>query len=110
MNITKQNAYEVIQELSHQAKNSNALADEIATAIQVVENNKLPPRKYKDVFRFFANEGLTHEWVTDTDGNIVGCAIHKDGIFDAIASVPCNGISSEGLRYAIEYVMDQEEL
>ena len=40
MKITKDNAYEVVQELEHQAKTSPALADEIASAIQVVEHNE----------------------------------------------------------------------
>lgn len=110
MNITKDNAYEVAQELEHQARTSPTLADEIASAIQVVEHNKLPPRKTKEVFNYFANQGLTHIWQGDIDGKIVTCEIHKEGFFDPIVSMPCDGISIKSLRQAIEYVMDQEEL
>jgi hypothetical protein len=110
MNITKDNAYEVVQELEHQAKTSTALADEIASAIQVVENNELPPRKTKEVFNYFASQGLTHIWQADIDGSINTCEIHKEGFFDPIVSMPCDGISIKSLRQAIEHVMDLEEL
>jgi len=110
MNITKDNAYEVAQELEHQAKTSPALADEIASAIQVVEHSELPPRKTEEVFNYFAGRGLTHIWQADIDGSINTCEIHKEGFFDPIVSMPCDGISIKSLRQAIEYVMDQEEL
>ena len=110
MKITKDNAYEVVQELEHQAKTSTALADEIASAIQVVENNELPPRKTKEVFNYFASQGLTHIWQADIDGRINTCEIHKEGFIEPIVSMPCDGISAKSLRQAIEYVMDQEEL
>ena len=110
MNITKDNAYEVAQELEHQAKTSPALADEIASAIQVVEHNELPPRKTKEVFNYFASQGLTHIWQADIDGSINTCEIHNEGLFDPIVSMPCDGISIKSLRQAIEYVMDQDEL
>jgi len=41
MNITKQNAYAILLELEHQAKNSEMLQQEITSAMQVVE--KTPP-------------------------------------------------------------------
>jgi len=110
MNITKDNAYEVAQELEHQAKTSPALADEIASAIQVVEHSELPPRKTEEVFDYFADQGLTHIWQADIDGSINTCEIHKEGFFDPLVSMPCDGISAKSLRQAIEYVMDQEEL
>ena len=110
MNITKDNAYEVAQELEHQAKTSPALADEIASAIQVVENNELPPRKTKEVFNYFAEQGLTHIWQADINGGINICEIHKEGFFEPIVSMTCDGISAKSLRQAIEYVMDQDEL
>lgn len=109
MNITKDNAYEVVQELEHQAKTSPALADEIASAIQVVEHNEIPPRKTKEVFDYFASQGLTHIWQADIDGKINACEIHKEGFFEPIVSMPCDGISIKSLRQAIEYVMDMED-
>tara|TARA_E500000318_G_C3532818_1_gene201336 strand:- start:501 stop:836 length:336 start_codon:yes stop_codon:yes gene_type:complete len=110
MNITKNNAYEVVQELEHQARTSATLADEIASAIQVVENNELPPRKTKEVFNYFAEQGLTHIWQADINGGINICEIHKEGFFEPIVSMTCDGISAKSLRQAIEYVMDQDEL
>ena len=110
MNITKNNAYEVVQELEHQARTSATLADEIASAIQVVENNELPPRKTKEVFNYFAEQGLTHVWQADINGGINICEIHKEGFFEPIVSMTCDGISAKSLRQAIEYVMDQDEL
>ena len=110
MKITKDNAYEVVQELEHQAKTSDTLADEIASAIQVVENNELPPRKTKEVFNYFAEKGLTHIWQADINGGINICEIHKEGYFEPIVSMTCDGISTKSLRQAIEYVMDQDEL
>ena len=110
MKITKDNAYEVVQELEHQAKTSDTLADEIASAIQVVENNELPPRKTKEVFNYFAEKGLTHIWQADINGGINICEIHKEGFFEPIVSMTCDGISTKSLRQAIEYVMDQDEL
>ena len=109
MNITKDNAYEVVQELEHQAKTSPALADEIASAIQVVEHNEIPPRKTKEVFDYFASQGLTHILQADIDGKINACEIHKEGFFEPIVSMPCDGISIKSLRQAIEYVMDMED-
>ena len=109
MNITKDNAYEVVQELEHQAKTSPALADEIASAIQVVEHNEIPPRKTKEVFDYFASQGLTHIWQADIDGSINTCEIHKEGFIEPIVSMPCDGISIKSLRHAIEYVMDMED-
>ena len=109
MNITKDNAYEVVQELEHQAKTSPALADEIASAIQVVEHNEIPPRKTKEVFDYFASQGLTHIWQADIDGKINACEIHKEGFFEPIVSMPCDGISIKSLRQALEYVMDMED-
>ena len=38
MNITKHNAYAILQELNHQAKDCDILQREIASAMQVVEN------------------------------------------------------------------------
>ena len=110
MNITKNNAYEVVQELEHQARTSATLADEIASAIQVVENNELPPRKTKEVFNYFAEQGLTHIWQADINGGINICEIHKEGFFEPIVSMTCDGIGAKSLRQAIEYVMDQDEL
>ena len=110
MKITKDNAYEVAQELEHQAKTSPALADEIASAIQVVEHNELSLRSAEQVFNYFADQGLTHIWQADIDGSIKTCEIHKEGFFDPIVSMPCDGISAKSLRQAIEYVMDLEEL
>jgi hypothetical protein len=109
MKITKENAYEVVQELEHQAKTSTALADEIASAIQVVEHNEIPPRTSKEVFNYFAEQGLTHIWQSDIDGKVNTCEIHKEGFIDPIVSMPCDGISTKALRHAIEYVMDMED-
>ena len=39
MKITKQNAYAILQELEHQAKDSEILQREIISAMQVVEND-----------------------------------------------------------------------
>jgi hypothetical protein len=38
MDITKQNAYPILQELEHQAKDCETLQREIVSAMQVVEN------------------------------------------------------------------------
>lgn len=45
MNITKQNAYPILQELEHQAKDCEILQREIVSAMQVVENT---PRLFQD--------------------------------------------------------------
>jgi hypothetical protein len=110
MEITKENAYAVAKELEHQSKNSDSLSEEIATAIQVVEHESILPRKDEDILRFFADKKLTHTWVTNIDGKVDFCQIDKEGFFLPIAEVPCDGISYESLKQAIEYVMDLEEL
>ena len=123
MKITKENAYSVMKELEHQANEmnnhhsgsfdemkANILQSEIVSAIQVVEHEKSLRRTDSDVFNFFAEEELTHTWETDIDGKIVACKIHKEGFLDPLVSMPCEGISSNGLRRAIEYIMDMKEL
>lgn len=123
MNITKDNAYSVMKELEHQANEmnnshsgsfdemkGNILQSEIVSAIQVVEHEKSLQRSDSDIFNFFANEKLTHTWDTDIDGKVVACKIHKEGFFDPLVIMPCEGINPNGLRRAIEYIMDMEEL
>ena len=110
MEITKANAYAVAKELEHQSKNSDILSEEIATAIQVVENERILPRKDEDILRFFADKKLTHTWETDIDGNVCSCRIHREGHFFPLADVSCDTINYISLRHAIEYIMDLEEL
>ena len=48
MNITKQNPYAILQELDHQAKDCEILQREIASAMQVVENDPKTLYQNKD--------------------------------------------------------------
>lgn len=115
MNITKENAYAVVKELEHQASNlalsgADYLQEEIVSAIQVVENERSSKRTDTEIFTYFANEGLTHLWDKDIDGKVVACEIHKEGYYAPLVKMPCRTMSTYGLRNAIEYVMDMEEL
>ena len=123
MNITKENAYAVLQEIEHQAEQMSnrdsgsfdemkgkILQTEIVSAIQGIENERSSQRTDAQIFTYFANEGLTHLWEKDIDGKVVACEIHKEGYYAPLVKMPCRAISTYGLRNAIEYVMDMEEL
>lgn len=111
MNITKENAYSIMQELIHQSSESESLKDDIATAMQVVEHNGSLSRSDEKIFRYICENRLTFDWDMDIDANTTQLIVHGGKLWlNELVSYPYTGDDYTTLKQAVEHIMDMNEL